>query len=57
MDKRFFRNKTALTSMEGILVDEFSLWEKRGELMVLVEDGTHVTTAYDKNLFICSEEL
>jgi hypothetical protein len=50
-DMEFYRNKTDLISFEGIHVDADSLWERKGELMILVDEDQHVTTFYNKEVF------
>ncbi len=45
-----------MKSLEGVLVDAFSLWERKGELMVLVDKDQYVTFHYDINIFISVEE-
>ena len=47
----FFRNLIDITSFEGELVDAESLWQKKGELMVLVDDDRYASTPYDENKF------
>lgn len=47
----FFRNLIDITSFEGELVDAESLWQKKGELMVLVDDDRYASTPYDETKF------
>ncbi|MGV8914383.1 MAG: hypothetical protein ACOH1X_02930 [Kaistella sp.] len=47
----YFRNKIALISYEGIAVDAASLWIRRGELMVLVDEDQYVTCPYSEKKF------
>ncbi|HCZ8394887.1 TPA: hypothetical protein O4D88_001318 [Elizabethkingia anophelis] len=47
----YYRNKIDISSYEGIEVDAGALWLKKGELMILVDEDEHITTAYDKNVF------
>ncbi|MEC5156663.1 hypothetical protein [Chryseobacterium sp. MP_3.2] len=46
-----YRNKIALISYEGIEVDEASLWLRKGELMVLVDDDQYVTYPFSESKF------
>lgn len=47
----YYRNEIDLISHEGGEVDAGSLWLKKGELMILVDEDEYVTTAYDENIF------
>ncbi|WP_153301316.1 MULTISPECIES: hypothetical protein [Elizabethkingia] len=47
----YYRNKIDISSYEGIEVDAGALWLKKGELMILVDEDEHVTTAYDESVF------
>lgn len=47
----YYRNKIKLTSYEDIEVDAESLWEKKGELMVLVDDDQYVTSPFSETKF------
>ena len=47
----YYRNEIDLISHEGVEVDAGSLWLKKGELMILVDEDEYVTTAYDENIF------
>ncbi len=46
-----YRNKQALISNEGVEVDSESLWIKKGELMILVDDDQYITYPYYINAF------
>lgn len=46
-----YRNKIELTSYEGVDVEAESLWIKKGELMVLVDEDQHCTTVYSEVKF------
>lgn len=48
---QYYRNRIEIISFEGEIVDADSLWEKKGELMVLVDDDRYASTAYDKTKF------
>ncbi|MGL6037549.1 MAG: hypothetical protein ACRC0E_01475 [Soonwooa sp.] len=47
-----YRNKTDLTSHEGIFVEAGSLWQKRGELMILEDEDQFVSAPFDEKIFI-----
>lgn len=47
----YYRNKVNVTSTEGIFVDAFSLWERKGQLMVLVDDDQYATLPYSAEFF------
>ncbi|WP_165571965.1 hypothetical protein [Chryseobacterium vrystaatense] len=51
MKTQNYRNIKEVLSYEGILVDAGSLWERKGDLMILVDEDQYVTTFYDKDLF------
>lgn len=46
-----YRNKIDITSFEGILVEAESLWKRKGELMVLVDDDQYATFPYSVRNF------
>ena len=46
-----YRNKIDITSLEGEIVDAESLWIKRGELMILVDDDRYASAPYDEKKF------
>ena len=46
-----YRNKIDITSFEGEMVDAESLWIKRGELMILVDDDRYASAHYDEKKF------
>lgn len=46
-----YRNKSILISYEGIEVDAESLWLRKGQLMVLVDDDQYVTTPFSEDKF------
>ena len=39
-----YRNKISITSSQGIQVDAGSLWERKNNIMVLVDDDQYVTS-------------
>lgn len=47
----YYRNEIDLISHEGIEVEAGSLWMKKGELMVLVDEDEYITTVYDDKSF------
>lgn len=47
----YYRNKLDMISYENVHVDAESLWEKKGDLMVLVDDDQYVTFPFDENKF------
>lgn len=47
----YYRNRNQLTSYEGAEVDADSLWIRKGELMVLVDDDAYITAPYAEGLF------
>ena len=47
----YYRNKIALISYEGIEVEAASLWKRKGELMVLVDEDQYVTFPYSESTF------
>ncbi len=51
-----FRNTKIIISHEGVEVDAGSLWEKRGELMILVDEDQFVSSPYDERIFIPVKE-
>ncbi len=46
-----YRNKINLISYEGIEVDVESLWIRKGELMVLIDDDQYVTAPFSETKF------
>lgn len=47
----YYRNKINIVSYEGIEVEVESLWKRKGELMVLVDDDQYVTYPYSEGKF------
>ena len=47
----YYRNTKEIQSYEGVAIEPGFLWEKRGQLMVLVDDDEYITCAYDENCF------
>lgn len=39
----WYRNTVEIVSDQGDLIDKGHLWEKKGELMVLVDDDRYIT--------------
>ena len=54
---QYYRNRIEIISFEGEIIDADSLWEKKGELMVLVDDDRYASTPYDEKKFYKSENL
>ena len=54
---QYYRNRIEIISFEGEMIDADSLWQKKGELMVLVDDDRYASTPYDENKFYKSENL
>ena len=52
---QYYRNRIEIISFEGEIIDADSLWEKKGELMVLVDDDRYASTPYDEKNFYKSE--
>lgn len=46
-----YRNKINILSYEGIEVEVESLWIRKGELMVLIDEDQYVTTLYTEGKF------
>ena len=46
-----YRNKIDITSFEGEMVDAESLWIKRGELMILVDEDRYASATFDEKKF------
>ncbi len=46
-----YRNKIDILSHEGILVETESLWVRRGQLMVLVDEDQYATFPYSETKF------
>ena len=46
-----YRNKIDITSFEGEMVDAESLWIKRDEQMILVDDDRYASAPYDEKKF------
>lgn len=46
-----YRNKINVISYEGIEVEVESLWIRKGELMVLVDDDQYITYPYSETKF------
>ena len=47
----YYRNKIYIVSYEGLEVEVESLWKKKGELMVLVDDDQYVTFPFSETKF------
>ena len=47
----YFRNKIDIISFEGVHVEAESLWVKKGQLMVLVNEDEHATYPYSETKF------
>lgn len=47
----YYRNKINIVSYEGIEVEVESLWKRKGELMVLVDDDQYVTFPFSETKF------
>ena len=47
----YFRNKIDIISFEGVHVEAESLWVKRGQLMVLVDEDEYATYPYSETKF------
>ena len=54
---QYYRNRIEIISFEGEIIDADSLWEKKGELMVLVDDDRYASIPYDEKIFYKSEKL
>ena len=48
---QYYRNRIEIISFEGEIIDADSLWEKKGELMVLVDDDRYASAPYDEKKF------
>lgn len=46
-----YRNKINIISYEGIEVEVESLWIRKGELMVLIDDDQYVTAPHSESKF------
>ena len=46
-----YRNKINIISYEGIEVDVESLWIRKGELMVLIDEDQYVTFPFSESKF------
>ena len=47
----YFRNKIDIISFEGVHVEAESLWVKKGQLMVLVDEDEYATYPYSETKF------
>lgn len=47
----YFRNKIDIISFEGVHVESESLWVKKGQLMVLVDEDEYATYPYSETKF------
>lgn len=47
----YYRNTTEIVSLEGVTIESGFLWERQGELMVLVDEDQHITSSYDIKKF------
>ena len=54
---QYYRNRIEIISFEGEIIDADSLWQKKRELMVLVDDDRYAYTLYYKKKFYKSENL
>lgn len=50
-DTEYYRNQLDLISYEGIHVEKESLWEKRGGLMVLVDEDQFASCPFEEDKF------
>jgi len=50
-----YRNKNDFTTDDNFIIDEGSLWELKGEKLILVDDDNYVETKLDLSLFEKSE--
>ena len=48
---QYYRNRIEIISFEGEIIDADSLWEKKRELMVLVDDDRYASAPYDEKKF------
>lgn len=48
---KHYRNKIDIISFEGIFVEVESLWIRKGELMVLVDDDQYASFPYSETKF------
>ena len=46
-----YRNRIKITSYEGEEIDAESLWTRKGDLMILVDEDRYITTYYDENKY------
>ena len=53
---QYYRNRIEIISFEGEIIDADSLWEKKGELMVLVDDDRYASAPYDEKKFYKVED-
>lgn len=47
----YYRNKTDLTSIEGVEVEAESLWQQKTDVLVLVDDDQYVTSPLTNNFY------
>lgn len=47
----YYRNTLEIVSLEGVTIETGFLWERKGELMVLVDEDQYVTSFYDIKKF------
>ena len=47
-----YRNRIDLVSREGIYIDAFSLWQRKENLCILVDQDQHCTLPYSEDVFI-----
>ena len=46
-----YRNTVEIFAIEKVFIDTGSLWERKKELMILVDDDRYITTPYNKEYF------
>lgn len=42
-----YRNRKEITSYEGETIEAESLWTRKGELMILVDEDRYITSIFD----------
>jgi len=47
----YYRNYNDIVSLQGISVDAGSLWTRKGQLMILVDQDQYITHAYLESEF------
>ena len=51
-----YRNTVEIVSLENVHIEVGFLWERKGELMVLVDEDQYVTAPYDITKFNLTKE-